>query len=84
MIKLDNIIGAIQVFRNTVEVGDIKFPENKRYESVRFNVISVTGMGGCQILRKNHYVTLEWPHLPCYQINNTYRPLSRKRHCHRE
>ena len=41
------------------------FPEKKRYEDVRFNVvISVTrGVGGCQISGKKRYVTLEveWP-----------------------
>ena len=34
----------------------------KRYEGVRFNVISVTrGWVGVQFPEKKRYVTLEWP-----------------------
>ena len=41
------------------------FPENKRYEGVRFNVISVTrGWVGVQFPGKKRYVTLEWPLIP--------------------
>ena len=37
----------------------------KRYEGVRFNVISVTrGWVGGPISRKKRYVTLEWPLRP--------------------
>ena len=44
------------------EVGGVSFPGKKRYEGVRFNVISVTrGWVGGQISRKKCYVTLEWP-----------------------
>ena len=39
------------------------FLEKKRYEGVRFNVISVTrGWVGVQFPEKKRYVTLEWPH----------------------
>ena len=40
------------------------FPEKKRYEGIRFNVISVTrGCVGVQFPEeKKRYVTLEWPH----------------------
>ena len=38
----------------------VKFSGEKRYEGVRFNVISVTGGGGPNS-RKKRYVTLEWP-----------------------
>ena len=42
--------------------GRVSFPEKKRYEGVRFNVISVTrGWVGVQFPEKKHYVTLEWP-----------------------
>ena len=38
------------------------FPEKKRYEGVRFNVISVKrGWVGVQFPGKKRYVTLEWP-----------------------
>ena len=53
---LINHYGAIQVLRNA------SFPRTKRYECVRFNVISVMrGVGGGQIPWKKRYVTLEWP-----------------------
>ena len=49
------------------------FPEKKRYEGVRFNVIHVTrGVGWCQFSRKKRYVTLECPLSPrqgCSGIN---------------
>ena len=35
-------IGAIKVLCNKVGGGGVSFPENKHYEGVRFNVISVT------------------------------------------
>ena len=42
--------------------GGVKFSGKKRYEGVRFNVISVKrGWVGVQFLGKKHYVTLEWP-----------------------
>ena len=38
------------------------FPEKKRYEDVRFNIISVTrGWVGVKFPGKKRYVTLEWP-----------------------
>ena len=43
--------------------GGVKFSRKKRYEGVRFNVISVTrGWVGVQFPEKKRYVTLEWPH----------------------
>ena len=43
-------------------VGVSAFPENKRYDGVRFNVISVTrGWVGVKFPGIKHYVTLEWP-----------------------
>ena len=58
------ILGAIQVLRNAMRggVGVLVFPGKKRYEDVRFNVISVTrGMVGVKFPGKKRYVTLEWP-----------------------
>ena len=52
------------LLRNVVGVGGgggDSFPAKKSYEGVSFNVISVTRVGGGQIHRKMHYVTLEWP-----------------------
>ena len=54
-------------------VGGVKFSGRKRYEGVRFNVISVTrGCVGVQFPDKKRYVTLEWPpfetHLVITQI----------------
>ena len=43
-------------------VGVSNFPEKKRYEGVRFNVISVTRRWvGVQFPGKKRYVTPEWP-----------------------
>ena len=43
-------------------VGGLRFSGKKRYEGVRFNVISVTrGWVGVQFPQKKRYVTLEWP-----------------------
>ena len=40
----------------------VSFPGKKRYEGVRFNVISVTrGWVGVKFPGKKRYVTLEWP-----------------------
>ena len=42
--------------------GPFRFSGKKRYEGVRFNVISVTrGSEGVQFPEKKRYVTLEWP-----------------------
>ena len=42
--------------------GGVKFSGKKRYEGVRFNVISVTrGWVGVKFPGKKRYVTLEWP-----------------------
>ena len=57
-----NLYGAIQVLRNAVGGGGVSFSGKKRYERVRFNVISVTrGWVGVKFPGKKHYVTLEWP-----------------------
>ena len=39
----------------------VSFPRKKRYEGVRFNVISVTRCGGVKFPGKKRYVSLEWP-----------------------
>ena len=45
-----------------MEVGGVIFSGEKRYEGVRFNVISFTrGWVGGPISRKKRYITLEWP-----------------------
>ena len=55
------------MLRNAEGGGGINFSEEKRYEGVRFNVISVTrGWVGFQIPGKKRYVTLEWPHTRPY------------------
>ena len=42
--------------------GGFQILREKRYEGVRFNVISVTrGWVGVKFPGKKHYVTLEWP-----------------------
>ena len=42
--------------------GGLRFSGKKRYEGVRFNVISITrGWVGVQFPGKKRYVTLEWP-----------------------
>ena len=54
-------IGAIQVLYNTVGGGVCQLSQKKRYEGVRFNVISITrGWVGVKFPRKKCYVTLEW------------------------
>ena len=48
--------GTIQVLRNAVGVGCVKFPGKKRYEGVWFNVISITRGwvgGGANSLEKS-------------------------------
>ena len=48
------------IVRNAV--GGVSFPGKKRYEGVRFNVISITrGWVGVKFPGKKRYVTLEWP-----------------------
>ena len=55
-----DLLGAIQVLRNAVR--GVSFPRKKRYEDVRFNVISITrGWVGVKFPGKKRYVTLEWP-----------------------
>ena len=53
------------MLRNADGGGGLRFSGKKRYEGVRFNVISVTrGWVGVQFPReKKRYVTLEWPPL---------------------
>ena len=52
------------MLRNTIGVGGggVSFPGKRRYEGVRFNVISVMrGWVGVKFPGKKRYVTLEWP-----------------------
>ena len=61
------MIWVIQVLRITQMEGGggwITFSGGKRYEGVRFNVISVTrgGWVGVQFPKKKRYATLEWSH----------------------
>ena len=53
------------MLRNTMGGGgwrDVSFPGKKRYDGVRFNVISVTREWvGVKFPGKKRYVTLEWP-----------------------
>ena len=56
------------MLRNTdVGEGVSSFPEKKRYEGIKFNIISVTrGLVGVQYPGKKRYVTLECPPLTQY------------------
>ena len=64
--------GVIQVISNADGGGGVNFSEEKRYEGVRFNVISVTrGWVGVQIPGKKRYVTLEWPLCPIFLAINS-------------
>ena len=63
--KLSNVdllscFGAIQVLHNAVGV---KFPGEKGYEGVRFNVLTRGWVGGRASIfpKKKRYITLEWP-----------------------
>ena len=63
--------------------GGVKFSGKKRYEGVRFNVISVTrGWVGVQFLGKKRYLTLEWPARKSYRKEhspgNHYRRIACK------
>ena len=51
------------MLRNAVGGGRVSgFPEKKRYEDVRFNVISITkGWVVVKFPGKKCYVTFEWP-----------------------
>ena len=54
--------GAIQVLCNADGGGGCQIFQEKCYEGVRFNVISVTrGWVGVKFQGKKRYVTLEWP-----------------------
>ena len=66
---------AIQVLRNAVGSGRVSdFHEKKRYEGVRFNVITIArGWVGVEFPEKNRYVTLDWPIIATI-INNTHHP----------
>ena len=58
--RVSGVFGAIQVLRTQVGVGGINFSGKKRYERVRFNVISVTReCVGVQFPENKRYVTLE-------------------------
>ena len=50
------------MLRNADGVGGVKFSGKKRYEGVKFNIISITREWvGVQFSGKKRYVTLEWP-----------------------
>ena len=51
-----------------IGVGGVRFSGKKRYEGVRFNVISVTrGWVGVQFPEKKRYVTLESGPIPVWK-----------------
>ena len=64
-IKIDSETdkGPFKCYVTQIGVGlSLKFSGKKRYEGVRFNVISVTREWvGVQFPGKKRYVTLEWP-----------------------
>ena len=50
------------MLRNEYDGGESQIFWKKRYEGVRFNVISIMrGWMGVQFPEKKHYVTFEWP-----------------------
>ena len=54
------------MLRNADGGGGCQIFREKRYERIRFNVISVTmGWVGVQFPGKKRYVTLEWPLIAC-------------------
>ena len=58
------------MLRNADGGGGVKFSGKRRYEGVRFNIISITrGCVGVQFSGKKRYVTLEWP-LICKQMDH--------------
>ena len=57
-----------------VGVGGVNFPGKKRYEVVRFKVISITRRWvGVKFPGKKRYVTLEWP--LCRPQHNYMHPI---------
>ena len=55
-------MGPFKCYVTQLGVGGVSFPGKKRYEGVRFNVISVTrGWVGVKFPGKKCYVTFEWP-----------------------
>ena len=55
-------IGSFKCYVTQMGVGGVTFSGKKRYEGVRFNVISITrGWVGVQFPGTKRYVTLEWP-----------------------
>ena len=56
-------VGPFKCYVTQMGVGGVTFSGKKRYEGVRYNVISVTrGWVGVQFPGKKCYVTFEWPH----------------------
>ena len=54
--------GPFKCYVTQMGVGGVKFSGKKRYEGIRFYVISVTrGWVGVQFPEKKRYVTLECP-----------------------
>ena len=55
-------MGPFKCYVTQWRVGGCRLSRKKRYEGVRFNVISVTnGWVGVKFPGKKRYVTLEWP-----------------------
>ena len=67
-IEEKSIMGPFKCYVTQMGVGGCQIFRKKRYECVRFNVISVTrGWVGVQFPEKKRYVTLEWP--LCMKVN---------------
>ena len=63
------------MLRNAMGIGGVSFPGKKRYEGVRFTIISVTrGWMEVKFPGKKRYVTLEWP-LCIISMNDFLRDL---------
>ena len=55
-------LGPFKCYVTQMGVGGVQFSGKKRYDGIRFNVISVMrGWVGVQFPGKKRYVTLEWP-----------------------
>ena len=60
---MSSAVGPVKCYVTLWRVGVLAFPEQKRYEGVRFNVISATrGWVGVKFPANKRYVTLAWPY----------------------
>ena len=67
--------GPFKCYVTQMGVGVVRFSGKKRYEGVRFNVISVTrGWVGVLFPGKKRYVTLEWPLVVEFTTGYTFTP----------